>query len=64
MTDDEACAILKAINRAGDWLPLEPDGRPVWNKGRAFGSREIQLDGDFTAEQLRAILHFAPKGPT
>lgn len=56
MTDDEA-----RINAwmGGGWVDWDYDNkRPSWTPE---AESTIKLDGDFTAKELLAILHFAPK---
>ena len=58
MTDDEARAILKQ-REMGAWINWdERADRPQWWK-MGGNTASIVLDGDFTADELRAILHFA-----
>lgn len=59
MTDDEARAILKDTSGGWiDWTDAESGlDRPDWSDGTVI------LDGTFTADELRAILHFAPEVP-
>lgn len=51
MTDDEALTILRDCY---EWID-GADGKPIYYDGK------VQLDGDFSAFELQAILHFAPK---
>ena len=53
MTDDEALQIIRYGSGWVDWNN-ETD-KPDWY------SLSIVLDGTFTAKELLAILHFAPK---
>ncbi|ALS63614.1 hypothetical protein [Pandoraea apista] len=57
MTDEEALLIL-AARGGGEWINWnERTNRPQWwQMGNHQAS--ITLDGDFTREQLMAILHF------
>jgi len=50
MTDDEARSILSDCEAWIDWD--DEQHKPVW-------SETIGLNGYFTADQLRAVLHFA-----
>lgn len=54
MTDAEALAILRSENSDGGWIGWD-DGadKPDWQCGT------VTLDGRFTADELRALLHFA-----
>lgn len=52
MTDDEALAILKDCYECVDG---DDTGKPTYFDGK------VQLDGHFSARELLAILHFAPK---
>jgi hypothetical protein len=54
MTDDEALAIIRGGSMSYIGWDNEHD-RPEWIGG------EVVLDGWFSADQLRAILHLAPK---
>lgn len=56
MTDEEAIAVLARSDYYDGCS--EGDRRAVWRDG------EITLDGIFSAEELQAVLHFAPKEPT
>ncbi|MEX3914921.1 hypothetical protein AB4Y43_01555 [Paraburkholderia sp. BR10872] len=54
MTDDEAREILRG---GSAWIDWDDSGnRPDWAH-----CDSIRLDGEFTAKELLAILHFAPK---
>lgn len=57
MTDDEARAILK---HAG-WIAWDEEKDcPNW-RDYGVNAPSITLDGDFTKEELLAILHFADR---
>jgi hypothetical protein len=57
MIDEEALSILR--DGGGGWVDWDDEtGRPQWD---ANDGGNITLDGNFTADELRAILHFAPK---
>lgn len=58
MTDDEARAILRGGSAYIDYDKIR--SRPHW---LLYDEPTITLDGQFTADELRAILHFAPKAP-
>jgi hypothetical protein len=53
MTDDEALKVLASAATFDQYA----DGRPDWTDDPA---PSIRLDGSFTADELRALLHFAP----
>ena len=58
MTDDEALAIAR---KGGGWVDWHHDlNRPDWITIEGY-EPTIRLDGEFTAKELLAILHFAPK---
>jgi hypothetical protein len=57
MTDQEALDMLNAPADEVYWFASAND-KPAWY-GEA-GKETIALDGDFTREQLLAILHFHP----
>lgn len=57
MTDEEARNIAWM---GGGWIDWNYDrNRPDWLAGD--DEPTIRLDGEFTAKELLAILHFAPK---
>jgi hypothetical protein len=59
MTDEDARTILRGTRYAYiEWN--DESNRPDWcEEDESYTC--ITLDGEFTALQLRAILHFAPK---
>jgi hypothetical protein len=56
MTDDEARETLRGGSGWVSWS--DGAGRPHWV---AYDEPTITLDGEFTAKELLAILHFAPR---
>lgn len=58
MTDDQALAILQDPNGGGAWIVWSNEtNRPHWGHDGC-----VKIDGHVTADELRALLHFAPKG--
>jgi hypothetical protein len=59
MTDDEALAILRAVDGFGGWVDWDSENdRPDWiHWGDAKAT--LKLDGDFTVDELLALIHFA-----
>lgn len=56
MSDDKARAILRDATGFGAWITWDDETDcPDWH------GRTVCLDGDFSASELLAILHFAPK---
>ena len=59
MTNDEARTILKACD---EWVAWDTKtDSPQWD---FWSGNSCSIDGKFTAQELRALLHFAPKVTT
>lgn len=62
MTDDDARTILQNDDCAA-WIRWDDvNNKPDW--WSLHGKTSITVDGDLTIEQMRALIHFAPKEPS